>query len=155
MDRDRSGNGTDGAFEMTNPFLPGARVAIEVDGGYHAPTGYKEAFVDKAFKNGRFTLRDSKQQWRPYEPAGYTQYWHAGETGDHGYRSGDRLRIWDDAADAEIVEANATRRRHDRFTDLQREIDRLRFSSELVTDEVISHMQAVVLAVKPKPAETA
>lgn len=131
-----------------SPFQPGARVAIEVDGGYHAPTGYKEAFVDKAFKTGRFTLLGSKQQWRPYEPVGHwTPYWHANETGD-SYRRG-RLRIWDDAADAEIREANATRHRYDRFTALKTEIDRLRFSSELVSDQVVDWMQLVVNAVKP------
>jgi hypothetical protein len=86
-----------------SPFVAGARVAIEVEGGYHAPTGYKEAFVDKAFKTGRFTLRGSAQQWRPYEPAGYTPYWNASQTGNHGYRMGGRLRIWDDAANTEML----------------------------------------------------
>jgi hypothetical protein len=134
---------------IPSPFVPGARVAIEVDGGYHAPTGYKEAFVDKAFKTGRFTLRDSKQQWRPYEPSHWQPCWKASETGDHGWRSGGRLRIWDDAANAEIREAIATRRRFEKFTALKTDLDRLRFSSELVTDQVIDWMQCVVLAVKP------
>lgn len=132
---------------MSSPFVPGARVAIEVDGGYHAPTGYKEAFVDKTFKTGRFTLLYSKQQWRPYEPtSNWTPYWRASETGESYRRN--RLRIWDDAADAEIVEAIATRRRFEKFSALKTEIDRLRFDGERVTDEVLAWMKETVDAVK-------
>ncbi|MDB5607745.1 MAG: hypothetical protein JWP25_4645 [Bradyrhizobium sp.] len=134
---------------IEHPFVPGARVAIEVDRSNYTPIGYKEAFVDKVFKTGRFTLRDSKQQWRPYEPAHYQPHWYASQTGDHGWRGGGRLRIWDEGADAEITYAIATHRRYQQFTELKAQIVCLRFSPELVTDEVIDWMRCVVLAVKP------
>lgn len=134
---------------MTNPFVPGARVAIEVGGGYSSPMSYKEAFVEKAFKNGRFILRDSNQQWRPQGPGGYNKYWHASET---GYGRG-RLRIWDEVANAEIIAANATLNRYQKFKKLQREIESAHFSVELVTDEVLDQFQIVVLALKPIPKE--
>jgi hypothetical protein len=114
--------------------------------------GYREAFVDKVFKTERFTLRDSKQQWRPHGPGGFEKYWHASQTGDHGYSVRVGLRIWNDAADDEIRAAIATRHRYDRFTTLQSNIERLRFSS-LVTDDVINWMSNVVLATKPIPKE--
>lgn len=137
--------------QTASPFIPGARVAIEVDRSHYNPVGYKEAFVDKAFKNGRFTLRDSKQQWRSYDPSHWQKHWTASETGDHGWRGGGRLRIWDDAANAEILATISIHRRWKRFTVLKTEIDRLRFDSDLVTDQVIDWMQLVVLAVKPIP----
>lgn len=134
---------------MTNPFVPGARVAIEVGGGYSAPMSYKEAFIEKVFKNERFTLRGSNQQWRPQGPGGYDKYWSANETG-YGR---DKLRIWDDAANAEIIAANATLNRYQKFKKLQREIEPVHFYAELVTDEVLDQFQIVVLAIKPIPKE--
>lgn len=133
--------------EQASPFIAGARVAVHVGGGYYAPLSYKEAFVERVFKNGRFLLRDSKQQWRPHEPAHYAKYWRAGETGN----GRDQLRIWDDAADAEITAAIAKAARYQKFTKLKREIENARFSAELVTDEVLDQFQIVVLAVTPIP----
>lgn len=130
--------------EQESPFVAGVRVAIEVGGGYSAPMSYKEAFVEKAFKNGRFTLLGSKQQWRPHSPGGYDKYWRASETG-YGR---DRLRIWDGSADAEIIAANAKLERYQKFQKLKREIEYARFT-ELVTDEILDQFQIVVLAFKP------
>lgn len=133
-----------------SPFIPGAKVAIRIDGGYGQPIGYREAVVDKCYKTGRFTLVGSVQQWRPNGPGrGYADYWHASETGDHGWRGGGYLRIWDAEGDADIKAAILNRQRYDKFTKLKGEIERLRYSSELVTDEVLDWMQMVVLAVKP------
>lgn len=134
--------------DAISPFVTGARVAIEVGGGYSAPMSYKEDFIEKAFKNGRFTLRGSNQQWRPSAPGGYDKYWLANETG-HGR---DRLRIWDEAADVEIIAANASLARYQKFQKLKLEIENGRFT-ELVTDEVLDQLQIVVLAIKPTPAE--
>lgn len=136
--------------EQISPFVPGARVAIEVGGGYSAPMSYKEAFVEKAFKNGRFTLLNSSQQWRPSGPGHYDKYWIASETG-HGR---DRLRIWDDAADAEILAANAKLERYQKFTKLKREIEYTPFVADLVTDEVLDQFQIVILAIKPAEAKS-
>jgi hypothetical protein len=135
-----------------SPFSPGARVAIQVDGGYYGPTGYKEQFVDKVFKTGRFTLRESNQQWRPQAPSSYQPHWTAAQTGDQGYSRRPSLRIWDDEANHEIIDAIALRNRFEKFKRLRSQLDVLQFSS-LVTDEVIDWMQCVVLAIKPTPEE--
>lgn len=64
-------------------FVPGARVAIRDKHG----DGYREAFVDKVYKNGNFTLRS--QQWRPWRPGAHDDgRWCAHETGERGWNGG-------------------------------------------------------------------
>ena len=106
-----------------NPFVPGVRVAIESNAGFGTPTGYKQAFVDKVYKTGRFTLQGSTQQWLPHSPGGSTSYWSASQTGPRGYSGRDKLRIWDDANNAEICEAIQICTRCFRFRDLRAKID--------------------------------
>lgn len=82
-----------------SPFIPGARVAVSERWG----DGVTEAFVDKTYKGGNFTLRGSKQQWRPWKSTWSSgPRWSATETGS-SYNRG-RLDIWDAAADKEITE---------------------------------------------------
>lgn len=137
--------------EQVSPFIAGARVAVEVDGGFRTDSGYREEFVDKAHKSGRFTLRGSAQQWRPSAPWTSKNYWSAEQTGGNSWPRSPHLRIWDDAADAEITATIAKAARYQKFTKLKREIENARFSAELVTDEVLDQFQIVVLAIKPIP----
>ncbi len=135
-----------------SPFKPGARVAIRIGDRYTA-YGYREDFVEKTHKTGRFTLKSNpKQQWSPHQPSGIGPHWTAWETGDHGWNGGGYLRIWNDVNNAEITEAIRAHRRFHKYTKLRQELDRQPFS-ELVTDEVLDQLQIVVLAVKPIPKE--
>lgn len=114
-----------------SPFIPGAKVAIRSDNGWRAPHNFRASIVAKAFKNGRFTLEGSTQQWRAHEPARHSfgdNCWTASETG-HGR---DRLRIWDASTDAEIAAQNAHYELYRRFARAQQAIERLSFD-ELVT----------------------
>lgn len=131
-----------------SPFKAGARVAIHT-GDHYSVMGYREDFVEKVHKTGRFTLKsDPKQQWAPNKPTYLSDHWTASMTGDHGWRGGGRLRIWDDASDAEITDAVNTSRRYHKFTKLCEELRKQRFS-DLVTDEIVDQLQIVVLAIKP------
>ena len=131
-----------------SPFKPGSRVAITVGDRYTA-YGYKEDFVEKVHKTGRFTLKSNpKQQWSPSSPFSSRSYWTANQTGDHGWSGGRHLRIWDDAGDADIREKIDIHRRYHRFAKLQQEFSRQRFS-DLVTNEVLDQLEIVVLAIKP------
>ena len=132
-----------------SPFKSGTRVAISIGDRYTA-YGYKEDFVEKVHKTGRFTLKsDPKQQWSPSQPWGESQrYWTASQTGDHGWRGGGHLRIWDDAGDADIRAKINNHLLYHRFAKLQTEFHKLRFS-DLVTNEVLDQLEIVVLAIKP------
>lgn len=134
---------------MSNPFIVGAHVAIQVQGGWRAPVSFKSAVVAKVFKSGNFTLEGSPQQWKPYLPSGYQNYWRAGETG----AGNQTLRIWDDTTNAEIVEKNERAVLYRRFEAAKRIIERVEFSVEFVTGEVIEKMEAVAAALKPIPKE--
>jgi hypothetical protein len=135
-----------------SPFVPGARVAIYT-GDRHTAFGYREDYVHKVGKTGRFTLRsDTKQQWRPCKPYSIRAFWTADQTGDHGWSGGGSLRIWDEANDAEITATIARRRRFEKFDKLKMAIGRISFS-DLITDELLDQFEIVVLGVKPIPKE--
>jgi hypothetical protein len=135
-----------------SPFVPGARVAVYI-GDRWTERGYREDFVEKTHRTGRFTLRSNpKQQWSPTKPSGYQNYWSANETGDHGWNGGGTLRIWDDAGDSEIMEANNKFARFNKFRKLKDEMHRIQFS-DLVTDELMDQFEIVVLGMKPIPKE--
>lgn len=129
----------------TSPFVPGARVAIH--DGWH---NWREGFVEKAHKTGRFTLKGNSQQWRPEEPSrsefGY-KYWRAYKAGDQRW---DRttLRIWDDAADAEIKEHLAAQERRRRHIQLRGRFDRV-CEGEL-TDTMLDQIEAALPALAEK-----
>ena len=134
-----------------NPFIPGVRVAIYT-GDRYTVGGYREDFVLKAHKTGRFTLRGNpQQQWSPSKPWGESRpYWTASQTGDHGWGGGGNLRIWDEANDAEITSTIARRRRYEKFDKLKTAISHIMFS-DLVTDELLDQFEIVVLGIKPIP----
>lgn len=139
-------------MEQSNPFVPGARVAIYIGDRYTAH-GYREDFVHKVGKSGRFTLRsDPKQQWRPSKPYNSKMFWSANQTGDHGWNGGATLRIWDASSDAEITFTIARRRRFEKFDKLKTSLA-LIFFSDLVTDELLDQFEIVVLGIKPIPKE--
>jgi hypothetical protein len=125
-----------------SPFVPGARVAIPV-GNPYSVLSYEEDFVYKVHKSGRFTLKGSPtRQWKPFGSTAIA-------TGDFGWSSPrPTLRIWDDASNAEIMEAIRRSRRYHKFKELRDQLSQVQFS-DLVTDEVLDQLQIVVLAVKP------
>ena len=134
----------------TSPFIAGARVAIRIGDRYNK-YGYREDFVEKVHKTGRFTLKsNARQQWAPHSPFSINPYWTANQTGDHGWSGGGILRIWDDANDVEITTTINTYRRYHKFQKLYNELHRQTFS-DLVTDEVVDQLQIVVLAINPIP----
>lgn len=137
----------------SSPFVPGARVAVQTERGYYSPIGYREDFVARLHKTGRFTLRsDPAQQWSPSRPFSGCRYWSATQTGDRGWSYRGALRIWDEDADSDIKAEIANRARYDKFSKLQESLRNQKFS-ELVTDDVLDNLEMVVLAVKPIPRE--
>jgi hypothetical protein len=130
---------------LNHPFQPGAKVAVIVQNGWREPHGYRFAVVAKVLKSGRFTLEGSPQQYRPYGPSGFEKYWHGVATGE----SNARLRILDAASEPEIAAQNAKADRARRFANACHALDREPFS-ELVTDEVVAHLEAAVSIIKPK-----
>jgi hypothetical protein len=75
-------------------FVPGVRVAIS----QRWRDAVREAFVEKVYKNGNFTLLHSTQQWRPFGPRPYRT---AFETGSSLTRS--HIQLWDATTDREIA----------------------------------------------------
>lgn len=129
-----------------SPFVPGARVAIRDRYG----DGRTEAFVEKVHTNGNFTLRGSKQQWRPWR-SGYDGRWSAHETGGgYGRRA---LDIWDETTDAttdaEIAAAVAKTRRRTRLREIQERVRRLQVNS--TTDAMLDAIEAALPKQEPKP----
>ena len=127
-----------------SPFIPGARVAIMSSSVYHADV--REAFVDKVHKSGNFTLRGSRQQWRPWGPSTYQTEWRAIETGE-GY-SKRKLVIWDDSTDAKIQEQKAEIKRNQRCHEIRDRVSSLSFDS--VTDAMLDQIKAALPAQSPK-----
>lgn len=133
------------ASRPDHPFVPGARVAIK---SYYS-NEFREAFVDKVHKSGRFTLRGSPQQYRAYPERDYTtgatQYWRARQTGK-GY-FGDNLYLWDGAADAMLRTQLASSNRQKRFRKIQQRIER--FRPDRATDAMLDQIEAALDAVDP------
>jgi hypothetical protein len=128
--------------EETNPFVPGARVAIS-DGW----DNWHEGFVEKVHKTGRFTLKDGKgQQWRPVSYR--DSYWRAFKTGVVGWDRSS-LRIWDDAADAEIKEIFAAQARRNRHVELRKRFDRV--GADDLTDAMLDQISDALPPVKATP----
>lgn len=117
---------------MTHPFKPGTRVAINNERYGRCDPDYSEAFVEKVYKNGNFTLRGSPQQWKPWGRDGS-----AHETGNHF--SSRRLIIWNESTDAEISAAIAKRARERRFYELRKQIEGIK--REQITVELCDGLQ--------------
>lgn len=107
-------------------FKPGTRVAINSRYG----NTRKEAFVEKVYKSGNFTLKgQGNQQWRPHCGGRY-----ASETGNNYPES---CQVWDDALDARIAAENLRREIDDRAFELLSKIKELRpswWDAELIGD---------------------
>lgn len=130
-----------------HPFQPGARVAIQQNYGWKGTT-YREAFVDKVYKTGRFTLKDDpdRGQWKPYR-GGWPEprQWEASMSGYRGW-----LLIWDDTTDAMIAEARDIAA-HDRR--VRAAIDAVeQMKPSRVTPEAVAHLEAAIAAYAPDPA---
>lgn len=118
--------------EFTSPFVPGSRVAVQ--SGY--TNDWREDFVDKVYKTGRFTLRSDQSkppsQWRPNSYRSFSANgekerplrWTAHKTGERWNRS--HLKLWDDEADKEISEAIAETGRKTRWRRLNEKLNKLR-----------------------------
>ena len=64
-----------------SPFIAGVRVAVR-QGDYEK---WHEKFIDKVHKNGNFTLRGDKQQWKPNSSSwSGAVTWAAFQTGARG-----------------------------------------------------------------------
>ena len=133
-----------------SPFQPGTEVAIQVQGGWRAPYSFKFGRVAKVHKSGNFVLEGSPQQWRPYAPSSFENFWRAGATGS----GAGTLWIVDDSTRDRISEQNKKAKRYTRYTKARGIIDQEPFS-ELVTDEVLEKLEAVIAAIRPEKAEAA
>ena len=108
---------------------------MAVSGRYGS--GVTEAFVDKVYKNGRFTLRGSKQQWRPWSHAwSDTTRWSATETGSGWSRQ--RLDLWDETTDKELSELLEAERTKTRWRDLQAKVHDIRHPTAALCDAIES-----------------
>lgn len=115
---------------VKSPFVPGARVAVR----YGLNSEWREDFVDKVYKAGRFTLRGSKKQWRPHRDGSASM---AG--GGWGYIE---ARIWNAEIESEIREAMDLSNRRRRLYDIQ---DRIRSArAEWFTDAQIDAIEAAL-----------
>lgn len=133
-----------------SPFQPGVEVAIQVQGGWRAPHSFKRGRVAKVHKNGNFVLEGSPQQWRPYAPSSYENFWRAGATG-----SGDgTLWLVNDDTKIKIMEQNQRANRYQRYCKVRNIIDREPFS-ERVTDEVLDQLEAATSILRPAKSDTA
>lgn len=121
-----------------HPFQPGTRVAIR------SYAGYREAFVEKVYKNGNFTLRGaSKQQWRASSSAGYGDRsirWTACKTGPYSYDR-DIVLLWNEETEREIQEAKSLKNRRDRLHVVQSKVEKLR--AEHVSDATLTAFEEV------------
>lgn len=129
----------------TSPFVPGARVAIDDRWG-----NCREAFVEKVYKNGNFTLRGDnwRQQWRPRRSG---HEWSATPTGaDPWTRT--KLRIWDAMVDAEISAKIALAKRKTRREAILDAIRRL--PDDRLTDAMLDAIEAALASVGEKEPVT-
>lgn len=114
-----------------NPFIPGARVAV----GEKYGDGVTEGFVEKVHKSGRFTLKGSAQQWKPWKSTWSSgPRWSATETGTGwGRRS---LDIWDDETDKEITARIDAHKARLKWRDLRSKLSNVREPTVALCDAV-------------------
>jgi hypothetical protein len=121
-----------------SPFVPGARVAVS----QRYSDEITESFVEKVYKNGNFTLRGSKQQWKPWSHTwSKIQRWSASETGGDRHRK--RLEFWDDATDKEIrakLDEQAVKRR---WRDIRSKIDGTKYPTAAMCDAIEAALTVV------------
>lgn len=126
-------------MDIEHPFVPGTRVCVD-DGWGNA----REAFVEKVYKTGRFTLRgNSNQQWKPFRFRGgdeESSHWRAHQTGDRWTRA--HLSIWDETTDAKISAKMAEQARRARLLGLQKRVERLLVDD--VTDGMLDAIEGAL-----------
>lgn len=123
--------------KTNHPFQPGARVAID--------TGckWREGRVDKAYKNGCFTLVGASQQWRPYHWC-HDDSWHANATGPQNVWSRARLHLWDATTDADIKAIFDNQARVMRCSQLITRIHKLK--DDEITNAMLDQIEAALPA---------
>lgn len=137
--------------EEQSPFVPGARVAMDVTAP-GALTHYKVGWVDKVYKNGNFTLKGSKQQYSAYQTGafpGSPSRWRAQRTG-RDFCNRTVLRIWDDESDAEITAAIQRRELQKRFFEAVYQIEHATFYARITESDVALLEAAAAAICKPK-----
>jgi hypothetical protein len=114
-----------------HPFRPGARVAVSE----RYSDEVSEAFVEKVYKTGNFTLRGSKKQWRPWQYNwGDTSRWSATETGS-GWSRG-RLDLWDETTDAELSAKIAEKHLKTRWREIKGKLDAVKHPTPTLCDAI-------------------
>ncbi len=120
-----------------NPFVVGARVAIRTAGWGAA--SYREAFVEKVYKGGNFTLRGAgTQQWRPRNSFGR---WSASKTGTDRW-SRELLVIWDGNTDKEAGEARAHTARMARLNRIRARLGGIDEATDAMLDAIEAALPA-------------
>lgn len=119
-----------------SPFVPGARVAIS----QRHSDDVQEGFVEKQYKTGRFTVRGSNQQWRPWRGSYDGGTWSATETGESWYRRS--LKIWDPTTDKEISEQVAISNRRRRWVELRFRFEKVKLDD--LTDVMLDAIDSAL-----------
>jgi hypothetical protein len=112
------------------PFIPGARVAVSEK----YSDGLTEGLVEKVYKNGNFTIRGSKQQWRPWQNNYGGRNWGAMETGSGWHRR--TLKLWDETTDKEIQQKIEEQRTKERWRAIRAKIEGMRYPTPALCDSV-------------------
>ena len=117
-----------------SPFIAGVRVAVR-QGDYEK---WHEKFIDKVHKNGNFTLRGDKQQWKPNSSSwSGAVTWAAFQTGDTRWNRA-RVEVWSEKTD----EDNRGVARKQRYIALRKRFERVH-ESEL-TDSMLDAIEAAL-----------
>lgn len=123
-----------------HPFKPGTRVAIRTSCYGNGEHSYREAFVDRVYKNGRFLLRGSTQQWRTNRSYMRDQ-WEAYRTGDRRWDR-DSVILWDEKNGAEIEASRARDKLWDRARKIKDRVER--WKPEDVTEAMLDAIEVAL-----------
>lgn len=123
-----------------HPFQPGTRVAIRTSRYGNGEPSYREAFVDRVYKNGRFLLRGSPQQWKASHSYMRDQ-WQADRTGESRWDR-DSVILWDEKNGAEIEAARAREKLWNRARKIQDRVER--WKREDVTESMVNTIEVAL-----------
>jgi hypothetical protein len=124
-----------------SPFIVGARVAMRS----HDGEIWREHFVEKVYKNGNFTLRGDKQQWRAIcaRWGDDNVSWDAWRTGDHGHWDRTTLNLWGESTEAH----NRAVARRSRYYALRKRFERVHERD--LTDAMLDAVEGVLPPLAP------
>lgn len=120
-------------------FVEGMRVAKVSGFSGHSHT---EAFVEKVYKNGNFTLKGDadKQQWKPYRSGEYAQ--RTGETS----RYATTVEIWDALFDEELAKKEVRKAKDIRANVVSDALRTILQNNQVrhMSDELLTELEAIV-----------